>query len=181
METKKQNTVKIAAKNIKEPEPVEETANNKAVSEEPAQENIPQSLNEILSKVDPTQVEIVNNLVPGLIPYLSLQEQKVNWLIKNMPTEDGVKKAFIDVINQQTQTATGQTQQVGGGVNLQQLLGLMAQMGLSGGGGDSEFATLGKELLQVQIQNMKAESDFTRSIKNAIVSKLVGSAVAGVV
>lgn len=177
---KKENTANIAEKNSKEPEPVESPEAAAAVSAKQPQENIPQSLDEILSKVDPQQVEVVNRLVPGLIPYLSLQEQKVNWLVQHMPTEEGVKKAFNDVLAQQSAAYT-QPQQGGGGGGMSSMLPLLAQMMGGGGGGDSEFASLGKELLQVQIQNMKAESDFTRSIKNAIVSKLVGGAVAGVV
>lgn len=182
MSQAKKNTAKVAENTSKEGEALEKKGSDKAVSEKPTQESIPQSLNEILSKIDPAQIAVVNQMVPGLIPYLDLQEQKVNWLVANMPTEEKIQKAFTSVLaHPQPGPAVGSAPTGGGGSMAQLLPFLLQAVGSGGGGGDGEFAALGKQMLSVQIENMKAESDFTRSIKNAIVSKLVGGTVAGLV
>lgn len=192
MSQKKKNTATTAEKSSKE-ESNEQAATVQAVPQEQTQESIPENrlptLQELLKDVDPQKIKQADAFFPAsaLIQYMAVQEQKVNWLLENMPTEEKVKSAFIQVIEKQNQQIQANNQSSpspqgsGGWGELKALAAQIIAGAATGGGGDSEFAALGKQLLEVQIQNMKAESDFTRSIKNAIVSKLVGGAVAGVI
>lgn len=159
------------------------------VSEKQPQEDIPEvmpeTLEAILQKIDPKQFEMATQVLPvlpELVNYLAIQEKKVNFIIENMPTEEKVKGAFIEAIQNQQKALQAQTPQMtggGGGLNITNLLPLLSQV-MGGGGGDSDFSNLGKELMAVQIERMKHDMNFTDSIKNAIVSRLTSKAVGGI-
>jgi len=168
---KKKNIAPIAAKNTSEADPLEQTVNDPVVPEVSTQADIPESLEQILSTIPQEQIELVNKMVPGLIPYLSIQEQKVNFLIENMPTKEGVTEAFKQVVAQQSQiTNPGQIPQGGGGVA--GLLPLLMQALGTGGGQDNQYAELGKKMAEAQFERMMRGNAFLDNLENYFFSAL---------
>lgn len=73
-------------------------------------------------------------------------------------------------------------QQGGRGGSVIQALQLAQQSGILGGGGgiDEEMMKMQKEIMSMSIQRMKADIDFTQTIKNAIVGKISAKAAASI-
>lgn len=174
---KKQNIANTVEKNSKVTE-IEPEETIEAVSPEPTQAGLPPRIAEVVGQVSKEQLEIVNGMVPGLIPSVLGLEAKVDWLLENMATEEKVKGAFAEVLSKQSQALTQvqqPTQQAGPMGSLLPLL--MQAMGGASGSGESE---LYKELVSTQIQRMKQDMSFTDAIKNAIVSKIAGKAAGSI-
>lgn len=183
---KKTDSVQSAEKTIEEASPPEALPQVEAEASVAA---APKSgLDSILAKVDPKQIQMANQVFPltDLIKYLREQELKVNYMIEHMPDEEAVKKGVTEALQnfqqrqvQQFQQAAKDQPQGGAGMlsGAAQYLPALLQMFGGAQSQDAEFATLGKDLMKAQIERMKADMSFTDSIKNALVSRLVGKAV----
>lgn len=153
----------------------EEKGNNKAVSSEQPQENIPESLDDILKKVDPKQLALVDKFVPGLIQYLKVQEAKINFIGENALSKEWLQNETAK-LQKQTQAiqpqpqATAQPQ-----TGLSGLLGsvpaplLMKALGMGGGGDDEELKALMRENLKQTLDSNRRKADWTDQFMGTIV------------
>jgi len=143
------------------------------------------SIRDLIAGVDPAKVKMAEKMgIPlgQLIQYMAYQEDKLNFVIQNMPTSDKIKGAMTEwaeeaqrkqaEMYQKAVAGNPQAMQGLGGGGLMQLLPLLGQF-MGGGGGSDELNKLAMAALTSQI-NMSS------AITSAVVAKITGKATSEV-
>lgn len=182
---KKRNIAKIAEANTKS------QSNDKAIPEKPTEKVTVKPVLFDLSGFDEKKIEQaealgipVRAIAKRMNDFAEQTNIKFQVLANAIPNKEQVKGAMAEAIaeaqNRQREeyakaVKDGKASQ-GGGMGVGQILQLLS----SGGGGDSEMASLTKEMMKVNIESIRADIGFSKAIKSALVAKITGKAVSDV-
>jgi len=89
--------------------------------------------------------------------------------------EGSLRKLQAQATKQQ-QAYLQQNPQMAGGMGGQGGINQLLPLLMQGGGQDEEMVTLQKDMFKLMLDRMRGDMDFTRSIKDAIVTKIAGKA-----
>ena len=180
---KEKNTVPTVEKSTKPEEPSE------TVSSEQPQEAPVISLKDF----DPKKVAMAEEMgipIKKLVDWVNVTEVRLQILAKSMPNQEQMTKAMEQVIqNAQQRQREAYAKAVkdgtipqGGGQQAMGLIQMLAPLMAGGGGGsDSEFAKIGKDLVIARIDQIKAETSILTTLGKEVLSRVFAKGVKEVV
>lgn len=180
----------MSAKPVK-PESKKTNQNVSSVEEQKPESEKPKepSIRDLIANVDQSKIAVAEKMgIPlgQLINYMAYQEDKLNFVMQNMPTSEKIKGAMSEWAEEAQKQQAAMYQKAmaanpgaaggGGGMlgqgGLMQLLPLLGQFVGSGGGNDA--------LNSLAMEALKSQISMSQSITNAIVTKIAGKATSDV-
>jgi len=173
----------------------EEQTQERTADSRPSGGDVEPSIPFDIGKIDPEKLKMAEELgIPlnGILQWVVQTDAKVNFILENLPTEEGIEKGLERTLEKLRQKAIQQQKEAfarggggggggQGGGGLGQIAQLAQLFGGGGGGMDEEMMNLNKTFIRVSIANMQKRADASDRIVDAVVTKIAGKAIGKVI